>query len=441
MCLNHPAPPPPTSLARRGVLGAAMALVGASAITGATGGIAAAAERTTHGSRDSRDSGAPRGTLVIEGGTLLDPLTGEVTEDSVVVIEDGVVTAAGSRNATRAARAALPSTVHVVAAHGKWVLPGLVDAHIHLNSLAEARAALHQGATSVRSGSTNFYQDIALRELARWAPEQVPGMRAAGVFVTPDLGDTILADPDLAPLARLKGGVTSTEALRRVVQVNLERGVDVVKTRSNPRAGLAEQDPLQQVYTREQLATVVAAARKGGKGVLCHSYSETGCRDAVFAGVRSMEHGVFVTEDTLHEMSRRGTFFTPTIGAIAGMIGDADPILDERGRTYVPILQRAVRAAHDMGVPVAAGTDSAGGVVDPIGGEVVRMREAGLSVLDAIRTATTSAAELLGQSRSIGRLAKGFHGDAVLFDRSPLEDLTVLKTPSAVIHTGIAVTV
>ncbi|MFE6856942.1 amidohydrolase family protein, partial [Streptomyces sp. NPDC057674] len=282
-----------------------------------------------------------------------------------------------------------------------------------------------------------FYQDIAVRELARHSPALAPRLTAAGVFVTPDLGDTVLADPDLTPLARLKDGVRSPEALRRVVEVNLARGADVIKTRVNERAGLPEQDPLAQVYSRDQLAEIVAAARRRGKGVLCHSYSEQGCHDAVMAGIRSLEHGAFVGERTLHEMRRRGTYFTPTLSAIAGLAESSDPVLAERGRTYLPVLKRAVLAAHELGVPLAAGTDSSGGVVDPIGGEVELMRSAGLSPLDAIRTATTGAARLLGLTGTAGRLTRGHTGDALLLSGDPLTDPAVLKRPVAVVRAGV----
>ncbi|OAH10234.1 amidohydrolase family protein [Streptomyces jeddahensis] len=430
MCVEN-TPPPPSRLTRRGILAGAAALAGTTAALSAAGtSAAAAAERNGR----SADSGrATTGDLVIEGGTLLDPATGEVTEDAVVVIVDGVVRAAGPRSRTQ-----VPEGVDVLDAHGRWILPGLVEAHIHLNTADEAKEAVLKGATSARSGSTNFYQDIAVRELARQVPQLAPRMRAAGIFVTPDLGDTILADPDLTPLAKLRNGVRSLDALRRVVDVNLDRGADVIKTRVNERAGLPEQDPLAQVYDREQLSAVVAAARRGGSGVLCHSYSEKGCHDAVMAGVRSVEHGVFVGERTLHEMRRRGTYFTPTLTAIAGLAESSNPVLAERGRTYLPALEHAVLAAHELGVPLAAGTDSSGGEVDPIGREVELMRAAGLPALDAIRTATTGAAKLLGIEGTAGRLARGFAGDAVLVDGDPLADVTVLKSPVHVVRSGIA---
>ncbi|MEU2660897.1 amidohydrolase family protein, partial [Streptomyces sp. NPDC007325] len=370
----------------------------------------------------------------IRGGTLLDPATGHVTEDAVVVIRNGVVGAAGRAGSVR-----VPDGLPVLEADGRWVLPGLTDAHIHLSTTAEALAALRCGVTSARSGSTSFYQDIAVRELARHSPALAPRLRAAGVFVTPLPGDSVLADPDLTPLARAKDGVRSAEALRRMVDVNAARGADVIKTRVNERAGLPDQDPLTQVYSREQLAEIVAAARRHGKGVLCHSYSERGCHDAVTAGVRSLEHGVFVGERTLREMRRRDTYFTPTLTAIAGLAESTDPVLAERGRTFLPVLKRAVRAAYELRVPLAAGTDSSGGTVDPVGREVELMHAAGLPALDALRTATTGAARLLGLGRTAGRLAPGYAGDALLLAGDPLADLSLLKSPVRVVRAGIPV--
>ncbi|MFJ8868008.1 amidohydrolase family protein [Streptomyces sp. NPDC102473] len=432
MCVEA-IPPPSGRLTRRGVLAGAAALAGTMAAAVPADAASRARDAASPAGRSASGGSARGGTLVIEGGTLLDPATGDVTENAVVVIEDGTVRAAGPRGSVT-----VPRGADTLDAHGRWVLPGLIDAHIHLSTAAEALDAVHQGATSARSGSTSFYQDIAVRELARHSPGLAPRLTAAGIFVTPDLGETVLADPDLTPLARLQDGVRSAEALRRVVEVNVARGADVIKTRVNERAGLPEQDPLTQVYSHEQLSEIVGAARRSGKGVLCHSYSERGCHDAVTAGIRSLEHGVFVGERTLGEMRRRGTYFTPTLTAIAGLADSADPVLAERGRTYLPVLERAVLAAHELGVPLAAGTDSSGGTVRPIGREVELMRAAGLSALDAIRTATTGAARLLGLERTAGRLARGFAGDAILLDGDPLADVTLLKRPVRVVRAGLA---
>ena len=442
MCLHDhdsgPTPPPTTG--RRGFLTAAAALAGltgASIAASVAGGAPATAADDAATAPSYPGQPATPAPLVVEGATLVDPLTGRVVEDSVVVLGGGVVRAAGSRDETRRAVAEVGAGARVIEAAGRWVLPGLVDVHVHANAVADVKALLRAGATSVRSGSSTFYQDVAMKGLPDWAPGLAPRMRSAGLFVSPQLGDSVLADPALAPLASLPGGVTSTSDLGYLTRVNVERGVDVVKTRANPRAGLADQDPTELVYDREQLAAVVSAARR--RPVLCHAYSQEGIDGAVRAGVRSIEHGVFVGEATLDEMARRGTFFTPTLSAITGLAKSSDPVLAARGREYTPVLMAAVRAAHERGVPVVAGTDSFGTAVDPIGGEVRLLAEAGLPLLDALRGATTTAARLLGWEGHVGRLVPGAYADAVLVAADPLSDPTALEQVTTVIAQGVVV--
>jgi imidazolonepropionase-like amidohydrolase len=439
MCVHDhqtaPAQPPvAAAMTRRNVMAGAAALAGVSATSVAAA--APAAARPGRGGEAPRYPGRPPvpEPLVVLGGNLLDPLTGEVVENATVVLAGGVVLAAGTRDATRRAVAAVAGRADTIDVTGRWVLPGLVDAHVHVNALADAAAVLQAGATTARSGSSNFYQDVALRPLARWAPGTTPRMRAAGVFVSPQLGDTVLADPRLAPLAALPEGVQAPADLRYLTRVNVSRGVDVVKTRANPRAGLPEQDPTELVYDQEQIAAVVAAAGKAE--VLCHAYSEVGIDGAVRAGVHSIEHGVFVGDSTLDLMAKRRTYFTPTLAAITGLAESPDPILAQRGREYTPVLQAAVREAHARGVTVVAGTDSFGTAVDPIGSEVRLLIEAGLPHLEAIRAATTHAARLLHWSHQVGRLKRGYAADLVVVSTDPLEDPAALEKVELVVAQG-----
>ena len=436
MCLHdHDATTatPPSVPTRRHVLAGAAALAGLAG-TRLTLDTAAAAAPAPGRRGPGLRPPVPQ-PLVIRGGTLVDPETAQVVEDGVVVLDRGLVVASGTRDQTRRAVRSVEGRAAVVDAQGRWVLPGLVDAHVHVNALADAAAVLRAGATTARSGSSTFYQDVALRPLATWAPGITPRMRAAGVFVSPQLGDTVLADPDLAPLASLPDGVTSPADLRYLTRVNRSRGVDVVKTRANPRAGLAEQDPTELVYDQEQLAAVVSAA--GPADVLCHAYSEEGIDGAVRAGVRSIEHGVFLGEATMELMARQGTYFTPTMAAVTGLAASPDPVLAERGRQYTPVLQAAVREAHQRGVTVVAGTDSFGTDVDPVGTEVRLLVEAGLPHLEALRAATTYAARLLRWSDRVGRLQPGYHADVVVVDADPLQDATALEQVSMVVAQGV----
>ncbi|GHD06829.1 amidohydrolase family protein [Zhihengliuella salsuginis] len=429
-------PAPDASLARRSVIAGAAALAGIGLLPAS----AAAAPEPARGrpAAPGYHGSAPTPPpVVVEGGTIVDPVTGDAIEDGVVVLEDGKVSAVGDRASTRRAVAAVAGRATVVDATGRFVLPGLVDAHVHANALEDARLILSHGATTVRSGSSSFYQDVALAALPEWAPGLSPRMHAAGLFVSPELGDSVLADPALAPLAALADGVREPDDVAYLTRNNRKRGATVIKTRANPRAGLAEQDPLELVYGEEQLSAIVAAAK--GAGVLCHSYSAEGIAGAVRAGVRSIEHGVFVNEATLADMAARGACFTPTLSGIASMAGSRDPVLAERGREYTPVLQEAVRAAAAAGVPVVSGTDSFGTDVTPIGTEARWLAEAGLSPLEALRSVTTTPARLLGIERSVGRLVAGGVADVVLLDADPLADAAALERVSAVIAQGVIV--
>lgn len=441
MCLHDhtPAAVPPAAVPRRGILAGAAALAGISVASLAAqlgGAPGAKAEGNASGPGYPGRPASPQ-PMIIEGGTIVDPMTGDAVPDGVLVLESGKVTAVGSREETRRAVAALAGRARIVNAAGRFVLPGLIDVHVHANALADARAILQGGATSVRSGSSSFYQDVALAALPAWAAGASPRMSPAGLFISPELGDSLLADPDLAPLASLSGGVTEPSDLAYLTRTNLKRGAQVIKTRANPRAGLPEQDPRELVYAYDQLSAVVKAAGKAG--VLCHAYSAEGIDGAVRAGVRSIEHGVFVTEETISRMARRGTYFTPTMDAITGMAGSPNPILAARGKEYTPIIKAAVKAAHEAGVTIVAGTDSFGSDVTPIGTEVRLLAEAGLSPLEALRAATVNAAALLGWGESAGRLMRGSFADAVIVDSDPLSSASALEEIRAVVAQGVLV--
>ncbi|MET3141587.1 UNVERIFIED_ORG: imidazolonepropionase-like amidohydrolase [Arthrobacter sp. UYEF2] len=441
MCLHDhtSAVLPPAAVPRRGILAGAAALAGISVASLAAqlgSAPAARADGNTSGpGYPARPASPP--PMIIEGGTVVDPKTGNAVQDGVLVLEGGKVTAAGTREETRRAVAALAGRARIVDASGRWVLPGLIDVHVHANALSDARAILQGGATSVRSGSSSFYQDVALAALPAWAAGASPRMSPAGLFISPDLGDSLLADPELAPLAALSGGVSEPTDLAYLTRVNLKRGAQVIKTRANPRAGLAEQDPRELVYNYDQLSAVVKAAGKAG--VLCHAYSAEGIDGAVRAGVRSIEHGVFVSEETISRMARSGTYFTPTLDAITSMAGSSNPILAARGAEYTPIIKAAVRAAHEAGVTVVAGSDSFGSDVTPIGTEARLLAEAGLSPLDALRAATVNAAALLGWSESAGRLVRGSFADAIIVDSDPLNSASALEEIRVVVAQGVVV--
>jgi imidazolonepropionase-like amidohydrolase len=377
---------------------------------------------------------------VLEGGTLLDPLTGDVIEDAIVVLAKGKVVAAVPASESRWTRARWRGDAQVIDVGGAWLVPGLLDAHTHATTVESASRALQNGATTLRIASSRFYADVGLQALAQWLPGQIPTVQPSGLFIRPLAGDDVLSDPRLAPLATLPEGPQTPEQLRYFVRVNLSRGAAHIKTWATQRAGVCAQDPQEPTYDVDQLRAIVDAARP--RPVMCHSHGAEGCQAAVEAGVTSLEHGTFVSDATLALMRRRGTYFVPTISAVVDLSepgGEYDePCLIERGRAMLPVLRTAVQKAWQLGIPIAAGADTSYSEdsVTSIATEVQFLHEAGLPPLDAVRAATTTAARLSGLERVAGRIARGYAADVLAVEGSPLDDLTTLQRPRLIVHAG-----
>lgn len=319
---------------------------------------------------------------------------------------------------------------------GHTLVPGLIDAHTHLENLEQAARALASGTTTVRTAGVPAYEDVGLAALVQSGALAGPDVVPAGVFVTPDLEDTLLADPRLAPLA---AGVRSESELRLLVSVNAERGAGVIKTRGTERAGRPDTDPRAQVYTRRQLAVIVDEAARHGLPVMVHAHGDEGARAAVEAGARSIEHGTYLSQETLELMKARGVFFVPTLITMLEMNEEQyDHVLRLRGSHMVPHLEQAIRDAHRIGVRIATGADNYydNESINRVSLEVMHLHRLGLSPLEALQAATVNAAELLGLGERTGRVAEGYEADLVLVPGNPLEDLRVLQDPLVVISNG-----
>jgi len=372
-------------------------------------------------------------TLVITNVHLIDGTGAEAQRDVHVVVSGSRITHIG--------RDTVPVTgaVDTINGGGRWLLPGLIDAHTHISTRAGMQRALNSGVTTVRSASTSHYQDVGLRELVRAGVLAGPEMLAAGVFVTPNLGETASADPRLAELAR---GVLSPEQLAAVVRINLDRGADVIKTRATERAGLEEQDPRKQVYDEAQLRAVVNAAAERGVKVQVHAHGDEGAYAAVDAGAHSIEHGTYLSDSTLVLMKLKGTYLVPTYATVVDLTepgGEYDtPLLALRGRHMLPRLRETVRMAYSLGVPVVTGGDTEYGPesVTRIAHEVAYFVDLGFTPMDAIRSATAIAAACLGIANRTGTVQVGFEADLILVERNPLDDITALQDVLVVISNG-----
>lgn len=330
----------------------------------------------------------------------------------------------------------IPVGYQVIDGEQNYLMPGLIDVHTHIISLAQARRALDTGVTTVRTAGVAAYQDVSLRELARAGVVAGPDVVAAGVFVTPNLADAVLADPRLKTLI---GGVQTEEELRLLVRVNADRGVDVIKTRATERAGLPETDPRRQAYTSKQLQIIIDEATKHDLPVLVHAHGDEGARAAVLAGARSIEHGTYLSRETLRMMKERDTFLVPTYDTIKENLEERfNYVLRLRAKTMLPHLDYAIREAHRQGVKIVTGADNNYDAVslNRISIEVEHFARLGMSNFEALQTATVNAAELLQIEDQTGRIADGLDADLILVPGNPLQNIAVLQDVLLVMSNG-----
>lgn len=333
-----------------------------------------------------------------------------------------------------------PKGYELVDLNGMYLLPGFIDAHTHIRSIDAANRALESGVTTARSASTPNFQDISIREMVKTGALIGPDMIATGVFVTPNLGETILADTRLGDL---HGGVHKEDDLRKVVRVNAKRGVDFIKTRGTERAGLPQTDPRKQTYTESQLKIIVDEANKYKIPVMAHAHGDEGGYAAVKAGVKSIEHGTYLTPRTLKLMKKMDTFLVPTFTTVVDLTqpgGDYDnPVLIVRGQHMLPSLETTVKMAYKMGIKIATGADTGYGPnsTTRVGMEITNFINLGMKPIDAIRSATIIGAELLGISQQTGTIDVGKEADLIVVTKNPLNDFRTIQDVVFVMSNGI----
>lgn len=373
-------------------------------------------------------------SLILRGVNVVDPATGSIREDVSILVEDGLI----ARIAGRDAQA--PAGVREIALDGYWAVPGLLDAHSHMNTLDAAKRALDSGVTTVRTAGVDGFADVGIRDAVRAGRLPGPDILATGVYVTPEIGNGGLADSRLYRF--LDDSIDSEEELRTLVRVNAERGVDWIKTRATERAGTWNTDPREQVYTEAELRAVVEEAERHGLSVAAHAHGEEGIVAAVNAGVKSIEHGTYASDATLRLMLERGTWLVPTLSSVLsfGQPGDyADPRIFLRGQHLAPRRVEMVRAAYAMGVPIVVGVDTSYGPESTarVSRAVTFMvEELDFEPMYALQAATSRSAELLGVANRTGSMREGFEGDILVIDSNPLERVRALQDPLVIISNG-----
>jgi imidazolonepropionase-like amidohydrolase len=400
------------------------------------------------------------GPKVVLAGRLLEPSSGAVRTDAALVIE-------GERVAD-VVPAGLAPDAETIDLSARTVLPGLIDCHAHLigeldqgqgyaflvdrtpaqealTGVPNARDTLLAGFTTVRDvGTFHAFVDLALRDAIDAGALLGPRMLCAGAYVTcPGGGGDITGLPPHVPVPPgLREGVSSgPEEVRANVRKILDRGADFIKVLATGAVLTSGTNPGEPELTEEELRAAVEEAGARDTHVAAHAHGAEGAKRAVRAGVRSIEHGCLIDDETIELMVEHGTYL------VADMF-DGDWMLQEGPRLgYSDEVMRKTELTNDAqranfakavraGVRVAFGTDSG---IYPHGMNAKNLAfhvRYGQTPLDAIRSATCVSAELVGWEGRVGSLLPGCFADLIAVDGDPLADVTVLEDVPFVMKGG-----
>lgn len=403
---------------------------------------------------------------VVRAGRLVDVDAGEVRVGQRITVEGGRVVSVTPDNGD------LPSGVRVLDLSDRTVLPGLIDVHAHLvgeedsgqgyaalvmrSEAQEALAGVRNAAATLRAGFTTVrdvgtfraFVDVALRDAIDGGDVVGPRMRCAGAYVTcPGGGGDVTGlaeDVDRAVPRSLRFGVTSgVDQMRANVRQILRFGADFIKVIATGAVLTSGTNPGAPEFTEGELRAAVEETANAGTHVAAHAHGAEGIKRAVRAGVRSIEHGSLMDDEAIDLMAEHGTYLVADIfdgdwtREQGPRLGYSDEVLrknEETTQAQRDGFEKCVKA----GVRIAFGTDSG---VYPHGmnaRQFAKHVEHGQTPIDAIRSATAVASELLGWPE-VGRIAPGSLADLIAVDGDPTDDVTLLERVSFVMKGGAVI--
>ena len=406
----------------------------------------------------------PPRVVVVHAGRLLDRPGRAPRGASTLVIRDGRI------SEVRDGFVDVPGAALVVDQRTRFVLPGLIDSHVHLdsdtggqlgaledmqletaeiayNALVNAHKTLRAGFTTVRNLGDSRGVTLALRDAIRAGKVVGPTIVDAGRSISTTSGhmDAALGyREDLHEVLHAHDNLCdSVQACRRVVRTQIGRGVDVIKiattggVNSQVGAGLGK-----QMFDDEARA-IVETAKLYGKKVAVHAHGADGIQVALDAGVDSIEHGTLLDDKLVAQMVKQGTYYVPTLSTVNGYIerlatnpDSYSPEVRAKVEWRIKVTGQSLEKAVPRGVKVAFGTDAGVSKHGRNADEFELMVKHGMTPAAAIEAATVNAAGLLGVGADVGSLEPGKRADLIAVDGNPLDDVTVLKRVPFVMKDG-----
>lgn len=402
-------------------------------------------------------------TTYLHCGRLLS-MTGEQVQTEMTVVVEGARIARIERGYTRP-----PAGAEAVDLKNKTVLPGLIDCHVHLeweqsrssyterytlNDTESAFRAVVYAERTLRAGFTTVRDlggrgaNIALRNAINqgWVPG--PRIRTAGrvLSITGGHGDTSTGSREdlFDPPPSFEDGIADgPDACRAAVRHQIKRGADLIKVAATGGVLSMARDGRLPHYAEDELLTIVRTAADLGVSVAAHAHGDEGIRRAALAGVASIEHGTFMSDTTLQIMKKMGTWYVPTLTAGWAVSDSAQfapgffpEVVREKALGIGPKITETLGRAYKQGVKIAFGTDAG---VFPHGKnnlEFQFMAKAGMKPWDILRSATLSAAELMGMPDQIGAISPGRFADIIAVDGDPLSDMRAMERVVFVMKNG-----
>jgi len=357
---------------------------------------------------------APQAATAIRAGAMVDVERGRVIEDAAVVIQGARIVAAGARADVR-----VPADAVLIDLPSMTLVPGLVDAHVHLTLAgpprANARATLLAGFTTVQDLGAAAYANVAVRDAIREGRVEGPRVVASGPWLG-IAGGTC----DFNGI-----GVRGPDGFRRRVREDVERGADLIKVCVTGWLADAVKEPAKYEIGDDELAAAIDEAHRLGKRVAAHALSEAGIGVAVRLGADLIAHAGFPSPATVAAMKERGVQQVPTLFSLASAAPD-----------HLAALHARMRDAVAAGLPVAFGTDA--GVIPhgANGREFEHLASIGLDALASLRAATLWGARAVGMAGDIGVLAPGRLADVIAVEGNPLRDVRALQRVRFVMKDG-----